>query len=55
MEETQDLSEKKEIPTGLWTKCTKCEQIIFQKELDENFKNLPQVRFNASPDGERAY
>ncbi|MCX5782523.1 MAG: acetyl-CoA carboxylase, carboxyltransferase subunit beta [Elusimicrobia bacterium] len=33
---------KKEIPKGVWTKCTKCEQIIYQKELDENFKICPK-------------
>jgi acetyl-CoA carboxylase carboxyl transferase subunit beta len=29
---------KKEIPEGLWTKCPKCEAMIFDKELDENLK-----------------
>ncbi len=31
-------SRKKEIPEGLWTKCPQCEAMIFDKELDENFK-----------------
>lgn len=29
---------KKEIPEGLWTKCPKCEAMLFDKELDENLK-----------------
>lgn len=30
--------DKKSVPEGLWTKCLKCEAIIYNKELDENFK-----------------
>ena len=33
---------KKHIPEGVWTKCTKCEQIIYNKELEENFKICPK-------------
>jgi len=29
---------KKEMPEGLWTKCDQCEEMLFQKELDEAFK-----------------
>ena len=29
---------KKEIPEGLWTKCPSCEEMLFDKELDENLK-----------------
>ncbi len=29
---------KKEMPEGLWTKCPTCEEMIFDKELDENLK-----------------
>ena len=32
---------KKEIPEGLWTKCPKCTQMIFDRELDENLKVCP--------------
>jgi len=45
---------KKAIPAGVWTKCDKCEQIIYNKELEENFKICPKCgahfRLNA---GER--
>ncbi len=33
---------KKEIPEGVWTKCAKCEQIIYNKELEENGKICPK-------------
>ena len=29
---------KKDIPEGLWTKCPKCDTMLFDKELDENLK-----------------
>ena len=29
---------KREMPEGLWTRCPKCEAMIFDKELDENLK-----------------
>jgi len=33
---------KKDIPEGLWTKCPKCEGLIYDKELDENQKVCPK-------------
>jgi len=38
-------SSKKEIPEGLWAKCKKCEQIIYQKKLDENFRICPKCGY----------
>jgi acetyl-CoA carboxylase carboxyl transferase subunit beta len=38
-------SEKKEIPKGLWTKCKKCEQIIYQKTLEENYRICPKCGY----------
>jgi acetyl-CoA carboxylase carboxyl transferase subunit beta len=35
---------KREIPEGLWTKCPKCEAMIFDKELDENIKVCPKCQ-----------
>ena len=34
-------SRKREIPQGLWTKCSECEEMIFDKELKENQKVCP--------------
>lgn len=31
-------SKKKEMPEGLWTKCPKCSNTLYNKELDENLK-----------------
>jgi acetyl-CoA carboxylase carboxyl transferase subunit beta len=35
-------SKKRDIPEGLWTKCPKCETMVFDKELDENLKVCPK-------------
>jgi acetyl-CoA carboxylase carboxyl transferase subunit beta len=37
-----DNAPKKSIPKGLWTKCSKCEQIIYNKELEKNLKICPK-------------
>jgi len=39
-------SRKKEIPQGLWIKCDKCAQMIFDKELDENGKVCPHCDYH---------
>lgn len=36
---------KKEIPEGLWTKCAKCDQIVYQKELAAHFKVCPKCGY----------
>ena len=35
---------RKPIPEGVWTKCDKCEQIIYNKELEENLKVCPKCK-----------
>ena len=35
-------SKKRDIPEGLWTKCPKCETMVFDKVLDENLKVCPK-------------
>jgi len=35
---TTGKSRKRDIPVGLWTKCPKCEELLFDKDLDENQK-----------------
>lgn len=39
-------SRKKEIPEGLWNKCPKCAQMLFDKELDENAKVCPHCDYH---------
>lgn len=45
MAETTTPNGKVDIPEGLWAKCKKCEQIIYQKELEENFKICPKCGY----------
>ncbi|MSU60161.1 MAG: acetyl-CoA carboxylase carboxyltransferase subunit beta [Pedosphaera sp.] len=35
---TGSKKKKRDIPEGLWTKCPKCETMLFDKELDANLK-----------------
>jgi acetyl-CoA carboxylase carboxyl transferase subunit beta len=37
-------AKKREIPEGLWTKCPKCELMVFDKELDGNLKVCPNCQ-----------
>ena len=39
-------SKKRDIPEGLWTKCPKCENMVFDKELDENLKVCPKCNYH---------
>jgi acetyl-CoA carboxylase carboxyl transferase subunit beta len=41
-------SRKRDIPEGLWTKCRKCETMVFDKELDENLKVCPKCHYHFS-------
>jgi len=34
--------DKKSVPSGLWTKCEKCNEIIYNKELRKNFRVCPK-------------
>jgi acetyl-CoA carboxylase carboxyl transferase subunit beta len=35
-------SRKRDMPEGLWTRCPKCEELIYDKELDDNLKVCPK-------------
>ena len=37
---------KKNIPKGLWTKCGKCSELIFDKDLEENLKTCTTCGFH---------
>ena len=39
-------SKKREIPEGLWTKCPKCDSMVFDKELDENLKVCTRCQYH---------
>jgi acetyl-CoA carboxylase carboxyl transferase subunit beta len=36
---------KKSVPGGLWTKCEKCNEIIYNKELENNFRICPKCGY----------
>ncbi|MEW6698370.1 MAG: acetyl-CoA carboxylase, carboxyltransferase subunit beta [Bacillota bacterium] len=38
--------EKRDIPEGLWVKCTRCNEILYNKELDKNFKVCQKCNFH---------
>ncbi|MCL2389434.1 MAG: acetyl-CoA carboxylase, carboxyltransferase subunit beta [Elusimicrobia bacterium] len=48
MVQTVSAAEQKKstMPEGLWTKCKKCEQIIFQKDLEENYMICSKCGYN---------
>jgi len=37
---------KRDIPEGLWTKCPKCEAMVYDKELDDNSKVCPKCQYH---------
>jgi len=37
---------KRDIPTGLWTKCESCAQLIYHKALEENLRVCPKCDFH---------
>jgi acetyl-CoA carboxylase carboxyl transferase subunit beta len=39
-------SRKRDIPEGIWTKCKKCGNMIYDKELDANLKVCPKCQFH---------
>src|SRR5580658_4682965 len=39
-------SRKRNIPEGLWTKCTQCSVMIYDKELDDNLKVCPKCQYH---------
>ncbi len=38
--------EKKEMPDGLWSKCSECNEIIYTKQLEENFWVCPNCHYH---------
>lgn len=37
-------SKKRDIPEGLWTRCPDCENLIYDRELDDNLKVCPRCQ-----------
>ncbi len=37
---------KKDIPDGLWTKCEECQETLYNKTLEENFRVCPKCNYH---------
>ncbi|ABO50825.1 acetyl-CoA carboxylase carboxyltransferase subunit alpha [Desulforamulus reducens MI-1] len=44
--ETTQGNERRDIPEGLWVKCSRCNEILYTKELDKNFKVCHKCNFH---------
>ncbi len=44
--ETLKATDKKEVPDGLWTKCEKCGEIVYKKELEKKLYVCPKCDFH---------
>ncbi|MDR0956339.1 MAG: acetyl-CoA carboxylase, carboxyltransferase subunit beta [Endomicrobium sp.] len=45
VENNNEASKKKGLPAGIWTKCKQCEQILLQKDFEENFMVCPKCGY----------
>ncbi|MCF7892480.1 MAG: acetyl-CoA carboxylase, carboxyltransferase subunit beta, partial [Candidatus Omnitrophica bacterium] len=45
-EKTFNFGKKKRVPDGLWSKCPKCANLIFNKLLEENLKVCPKCNYH---------
>jgi len=41
-----ETDNQREMPDGLWTKCTSCSEIIYKKQLEENLFTCPKCGFH---------
>ncbi|MBD1573798.1 acetyl-CoA carboxylase carboxyltransferase subunit beta [Vibrio sp. S17_S38] len=46
-------SRKASIPEGIWTKCTSCEQVLYQAELERNLEVCPKCDHHMRMSGRR--
>lgn len=42
------IAKKRDIPDDLWTRCDDCNELIYNKKLDENFRICPKCGFHFS-------
>ena len=40
------IAKKKDIPDDLWTRCEECNELIYNKKLDENMRVCPKCNFH---------
>ncbi|NBX16081.1 MAG: acetyl-CoA carboxylase carboxyltransferase subunit beta [Proteobacteria bacterium] len=48
----QESSEKKAIPSGVWEKCSSCNEIVLMTDFEENHRVCPSCGFHARLPGE---
>jgi acetyl-CoA carboxylase carboxyl transferase subunit beta len=39
-------SQRRDMPAGLWAKCTRCRQLVYQKELDRHLQVCPRCGYH---------
>ena len=44
------VAKKKDIPEDLWTRCEECNELIYNKKLDENMRVCPKCNFHFTLD-----
>ncbi|MDR2399853.1 MAG: acetyl-CoA carboxylase, carboxyltransferase subunit beta [Endomicrobium sp.] len=50
---SENISEKKAMPEGLWTQCKKCEQMFLQKDFEENLMVCPKCGYYTRLDAKK--
>ena len=50
---TDGGSKKKNVPEGLWTKCEKCEEVLYQPELEKSARVCPKCGFHGRLTGRK--
>jgi acetyl-CoA carboxylase carboxyl transferase subunit beta len=51
--QTEEISQKKGILAGIWTKCEKCDQILLQKDLEESLMVCPKCGYYSRLDARK--
>jgi len=44
------VAKKRDIPEGLWTRCEECNELIYNKKLEENLKVCPKCNYHFTMD-----
>jgi acetyl-CoA carboxylase carboxyl transferase subunit beta len=51
--QVKEISQKKGILAGIWTKCKKCDQILLQKDFEENLMVCPKCGYYSRLDARK--
>ncbi|MCF6288711.1 MAG: acetyl-CoA carboxylase, carboxyltransferase subunit beta [Proteobacteria bacterium] len=50
---TEGGNKKKNVPEGLWTKCDKCDEVLYQPELEKSARVCPKCGFHGQLTGRK--